>query len=568
MFRSELVRAIAKAGLEEKLAEELLEVPPQKEMGDFALPCFKLAAQMRKSPAQIAHELAAKIALPKAFRAANATGPYINFFLEEGQFGSEVISEILGQKGMHGIAKKSGRKVIVEYCQANPMKAFHIGHVRNICIGESIARLHEALGDKVIRMDYGGDVGPHVSKTLYAYRSLAHGPEPKSLIEKEKWIGALYSAGSKAVKDDPGLEAKMREMVIALEKRKDKRLLSDWKYLRKMSIDCFKRIFKELGVKFDRIIMESEVEKDGIETAQKLLHEGVAIRHEGAILIDLTEHKLGKFLILKSDGAALYSSKDIALARLKKSGYAPDESYYVVGAEQAFYFQQLRKVIELLNERKPEYSPIMHISYELVKLEGGKMSSREGNVITYSELFDEVYSKAFTETMQRHPDWGKGKIEATAKALALAGIKFGMLAHDRNSTITFNWEKATSLEGETGPFILYSYARANSILKKAGSLAKARPQKIALGHEKEKRLVFMLGEFREKIREASGQSSPHKIAFYLLSLAQEFNSFYHEVPVLQSDPEKAAERLALVAAVVQTLENGLEILNITPIKQM
>lgn len=568
MFRSELVKAIAKAGLDEKLAEELVEVPAQKEMGDFALPCFKLAAQMKKSPVQIAQELSAKIILPKSFRSGQAKGPYINFFLDEGKFGSETITEILSQKSAYGLAKKSGRKVIVEYCQANPMKAFHIGHVRNICIGESIARLHEALGEKVIRIDYGGDVGPHVSKTLYAYRNLAHEPEPKSLIEKEKWIGALYSAGSKAVKENPGLETKMREMVLALEKRKDKRLLADWKYLRKMSIDCFKRIFKELGIKFNRIIMESEVEKEGIETANRLLHEGVAIKHEGAILVDLAEHKLGKFLILKSDGAALYSSKDIALARLKKSEYSPDESYYVVGAEQGFYFQQLRKTIELLNGRKAEYSPVMHISYELVKFEGGKMSSREGNVITYSELFDEVYSKTFTETMQRHPDWGKKKIEATAKALALAAIKFGMLAHDRNSTITFNWEKATSLEGETGPFILYSYARANSILKKAGNLGKITPKKMDLGHEKEKRLVSILSEFREKIKEATGQSSPHKIAFYLLGLAQEFNSFYHEVPVLQAEGEKAAERLALVKAVVQVLKNGLEILDIGPIKEM
>ncbi len=573
--REELVEALAAAGIDKGLAEQLLEIPQQKELGDFALPCFKLASQMRKNPAIIAQELAEKIVLPKGLRKAEAKGPYLNFFLDEGKFGSEVVSEILSKKEKYGMGEKTGTKAIVEYCQANPMKAFHIGHVRNICIGESIARLHEALGEKVIRIDYGGDVGPHVSKTIYAYRNLPHPKEPKTLKEQEKWLGDLYVTGSKAVKGNADLEGKMREMVVALEKRKDKQLLKDWKRLRKMSLDCFKEIFRELGVKFDRIIMESEVEKEGIEIAQQLLEQKVAIRDKGAILVDLDEYRLGKFLILKSDGAALYSSKDIALAKFKKKEYNPDKSFYVVGAEQSFYFQQLAKIVELLNARapKPEYSPVNHISYELVRLEGGKMSSREGNVITYSELFDEVFVKAFTETLQRHPDWPKKKIGETARALALAGIKFGMLCHDRSSIITFNWEKATSLEGETGPFILYSFARANSILRKAGKLAKAKPKKMApvkleLDHEKEKRLVSLLAAYKDKIKEAAEQSSPHKIAFYLLELAQEFNSFYHEVPVLQAQPEKAGQRIALVKAVMQVLENGLSLLNIGAIEEM
>ncbi len=570
MFRSELVKAIAKAGLEEKLAEELLEVPPQKEMGDFALPCFKLAAQMKKNPAQIAQELASKIALPKSFKSAQAKGPYINFFLEEGKFGSETVSEVLKEGAKYGKVKKAGtaKKAILEFCGANPMKAFHIGHVRNIALGEAIARLHEATGKKVIRIYYGGDVGPHVSKSIYAYNELAHEPEPENIMGKGKWLGELYKAGSQKVKDNPDLEVKMRGMVLELASGKNKKMSKDWAHLRKISLEYFDAIFAQFGMKFDRTIMESEVEALGTEIANTLLKQGVAVRDKGAILVDLDEYKLGKFLILKSDGAALYSSKDIALAKVKQKDYAPDESLYLVGAEQAFYFQQLKKTVEILNAIKPEYNPITHISYELVRLEGGKMSSREGNVITYSELFDEMFSKTFTETMQRHPDWGKKKIEETAKILALAAIKFGMLAHDRNSVITFNWEKATSIEGETGPFILYSYARAKSILKKAGKLAKPVPKKLELSHPKEKLLVSLLASFKDKIGESAEQASPHKIAFYLLGLAQEFNSFYHEVPVLQSADGKAADRLALVAAVVQVLENGLEILNIEPTEQM
>ncbi|VVC00690.1 Arginine--tRNA ligase [uncultured archaeon] len=575
-FKKDLVKALAKAGVEETLAEQLLEAPSKREMGDFALPCFKLAAEMKKNPVLIAQEISAKIVLPKGFRKAEAKGPYINFFVEEGKQAKETIGEILAKKEKYGIGKpaKGGDRIIVEYCQANPMKAFHIGHVRNIVLGEAIARLFEASGKKVFRANYGGDVGPHVSKTLYAYRELAHETEPKGIAEKGAWLGKLYKAGADAVKEDEannganGLEQKMRDMVVELESGKNKSLVADWKKLRKMSLEYFSSIYAELGIKFDRIILESEVEKEGIAIAHKLLEQGFAIRDQGALLVNLEEHGLGKFLVLKSDGAALYSSKDLALAKLKKKEIRARISYNLVGSEQAHYFRQLMKTIELLNQGNGDYCKTVHLSYEMVRLEGGKMSSREGNVIAYSELLDAVFSKTFTETMSRHPDWPKEKIEGTAKALAMGAIKFGMLCQDRNSVITFNWEKATSLDGETAPFILYSHCRANSILKKAGKLAKQKPKEIMPETEKEKSLISMLAAFPEKAMEAAEQESPHKVSFYLIALAQEFNSFYHEVPVLQAGPEKAVQRIAIVRAVAQVLENGLRLLNINTVEEM
>ena len=572
-FRKELVKAIAAAGIDEKTADALLQKPPSHEMGDYALPCFKLAAG--KSPLEFAKELAEKIELPKPFKPAQAKGPYVNFFIGGAEYAGHVIGAILQEKEKYGMQGKAGgsapsgkkaERIIVEYCQANPLKAFHIGHVRNICMGESIARLFEAQGKKVIRVDYGGDGGPHVSKTLYAYRNLPHGPEPKGLTEKEKWLGELYSAGAKAVKENPGLEGKMREMVVALEGGKDKQLVADWKHLREMSIQCFKRIFSELDVEFDRIILESEVEKEGIRTAKELYEQGIAIKDQGALLIDLTKHGLEKFLILKSDGAALYSSKDIALSKLKKKEFGAERSYNVVGAEQSFYFRQLTKTLELLNERKPEYCPTEHISYELVRLEGAKMSSREGNVITYAELFSTVFGKALFETQKRHEGWDKKRIEGAAKSITLAAIKFGMVASDRNKVITFNWEKAGSLEGETGPFVQYSHARATSILSRAGKFK--MPQEVKLGEEKERQLVTLLESYPAQVREAMHSYSPHKIAHYLLSLASAFNSFYQELQVLQAPSPVRESRLALVKASTIVLQNGLKTLNIDAPSEM
>ncbi|MCK4883378.1 MAG: arginine--tRNA ligase, partial [Candidatus Diapherotrites archaeon] len=334
--------------------------------------------------------------------------------------------------------------------------------------------------------------------------------------EKGKWLGKLYASGAKAVKENPELEEKMREMVVQLEKG-DKNLAKDWKKLRKSSLEYFDYIYKQLGIKFDKIILESEVEKEGIKIANQLHKEKFAVKDEGALLVDLKKYNLDKFLILKSDGAALYSSKDLALAKMKKKELKANKTYNVVGAEQRFYFQQLIKTLELLNKKKNEYCETIHVPYELVILEEGKMASREGNVITYSEVFEKVLEKTLKETKTRHKDWDNKKIIDTAEKIAIAAIKFGMLRHDKNKTIVFSWSKATSLEGETGPFIQYSYARAKSILRKAGKTEKVKTYELE--HKKEKKLVAMLALSKEKIKEAENSLTPHKIAYYLVELA-------------------------------------------------
>ncbi|MCR4335074.1 MAG: arginine--tRNA ligase [archaeon] len=561
-FEKELLKALSKAGIEKP--EELLEQPPQREMGDFALPCFRLAKKFKKNPNEIASEIEKKIKLPKSFTNAIAKGPYLNFFLDESIFAKNTIEKILKEKENYGLEKKKPSKIIVEYCQANPMKAFHIGHVRNICLGESIARIFEANGMNVTRVNYGGDVGPHVSKTLYAYQNLNKEKIPEKIEEKGAWLGRLYAQGAKAVRENPELEQKMRDMVVELEQG-NKSLVKDWEKLRKMSLEYFDTIYDSLNTKFDKIILESEVEKEGIKIAKQLQKEGFAYEDEGALIVDLTKYNLEKFLVLKSDGAALYSTKDMALAKMKKQKLKAEKTYNVVGSEQKFYFQQLIKTLELLDKKKNEYCETEHVSYELVRLEGGKMASREGNVITYAELFNTIFENTYKETKSRHKDWSEKKILENAKQIGLASIKFGMLGHDKNKVIIFNWEKATSLEGETGPFIQYSYARAKSILKKA---EKTKIKSFNLTHEKEKELISILANYENKVKEAKESISPHKIAYYLIELASAFNSFYHEVRVLDAEEELIGARVALVESVSQILKNGLDLLNIRAIEEM
>ncbi|MEM4257496.1 MAG: arginine--tRNA ligase [Candidatus Diapherotrites archaeon] len=541
----------------------LLECPYDRSFGDFALPCFKLSHE--KNPNQTALELKDKLVLPKIFRSCEVKGPYLNFFFNELEVVKKIVPAIISQKSAYGKAKRKRERIIVEYCQANPMKAFHIGHTRNICLGEAIAKIFEYFGENVFRVNYCGDVGPHVSKSIYAYRYLSQEPEPFSLAEKEKWLNKLYALGEKAVSEDKALQEKMREMVVLLEKG-DKDLKKDWLYLRSISFDCFNRIFEQLGTRFDKIICESEVEKEGIKIALDLEKQGFAKRDQGAIIVDLESYGLGKFLILKSDGAALYSTKDIALAKLKKTELNAIKSYNIVGSEQSFYFKQLIKTIELLNQIKKDYCETIHLPYELVNVEGAKMSSRLGNVITYTDLFETIFNKTLEETKARHSDWPNEKVFNVAEKIALAALKYGMLSQDRNKTLVFNWEKAIKMEGETGPFILYSYARASSILRKKSF--DSLPKKFVLETKAEKDLVVLLAKLDFVVKQAYDYKAPNKLAQYLIDLSKSFNAFYRDSPVLSCEGDQLKTRLSLVYATTLMLELGCSLLNISLVEEM
>lgn len=387
--------------------ESALEIPPNATMGDVAFPCFKLAAVMKKGPPQIAKEIAAKIKPKEEIIRVGAAGPYVNFFYDPKQLAKAVMNE----KNIPMVPAKplKNPKTIIEYCQANPLKAFHIGHLRNIVLGECICRLFESRGVPVFRMNYGGDVGPHVSKALYAYQNLWKGKEPTKVEEYGQWLGSLYALGATKVKGNEELEQKMRDMVVQLEQG-DPKLVKDWLKLRKMSLEYLNLTFKKLGTTFDRFMLESEVEKPGIKLVKELEKKGFAKKSEGALVVDLTPYKLDHFLVLKKDGAALYATKDLALAQYKKKELGMDVSYNLVGAEQSFYFKQLTKTIELLNAQKEEYCKTVHLSYELVVLESGKMSSRDGDVVSFEELHAEVKEKAVEETSARRTEIGRAHV--------------------------------------------------------------------------------------------------------------------------------------------------------------
>ncbi|MFH1511515.1 MAG: arginine--tRNA ligase, partial [Candidatus Woesearchaeota archaeon] len=451
---------------------------------------------------------------------------------------------------------KKEETVMVEFFQANTHKAVHVGHARNMCIGIAISNLLEFTGYKVVRANYQGDIGPHVVKCLWG---LQHSDEKPPAKNRLRWLGEIYSKANKEIEGKEELEQEIRDMTKKLYEG-DKKLTTLWSKTRKWCLEDFEKIYKEFNVKFDNLFFESEVEPKGKEIVQKLKSQGLATESQGALVIDLEKYNLGIYLLLRNDGVALYSTKDLALAKEKFDAYQIDRSLYVVGSEQELYFKQLFKTLELMGFEQAK--KCRHISYGLVMLPEGKMSSREGNVVLYDELRDKLYEAAEKGITERHKDWKRKQVHQTKQILAFSGLKFSMVQKEPNKSIVFDWEKALEFEGETGPYVQYVHARICSIFKKHDGELPEQADYNLLTHEMEEKILALLFRFKEAVEDAAEHYRPHVMARYLLDLSQAFNEFYHELPVLQAEQNLMNARLILAASVAQVIKNGLNLLGI------
>jgi arginyl-tRNA synthetase len=559
IFEKEIADLLKK---ELKLKEISLEIPPNPNLGDYAFPCFSLAKQFRKNPVEIAKELAAKIKPTGFIREIKEIGPYLNFFIDKQKLAGTLIKEILAKKEKFGSGKKKKERIMVEFSQANTHKAFHIGHVRNICLGIALSNVLEFSGYKVIRANYQGDIGPHVVKCLWG---LMHFNDKAPKENRLRWLGEIYAKANKKISGDEKLEAEIREMTKSLYDG-DKKLTSLWKETRQWCLDDFDKIYSEFEIKFDNLFFESEVEKAGIKIVKAMLEKGLAKVSDGALIIDLEYYGLGIFLLLRSDGVALYSTKDIALAKEKFEKYKIDRSIYVVGSEQELHFKQLFKTFEIMGFKQA--SKCYHLSYGLVMLPEGKMSSREGTVILYDDLKDKLYEAAKKGINERHRDWTKEDTEKGKHSLVFSALKFGMVSRETNKSILFDWDTALAFEGETGPYIQYAHARICSILRKYNGKMPARINYSLLNAKEEEGLLNLLSQFPEKVEESAEHYRPYVIAKYLIELAQLFNEYYHAQQILQASKGIMEARIKLISSVKQVLANGLNLLGIDAPERM
>jgi arginyl-tRNA synthetase len=558
-MKDKVIQVISDAtGIDKKQIDLLVEVPKDSKLGDFAFPCFSLSREMKKNPIEIAKELVNKIKTGKEFEKIIAQGPYVNFFLNKNLLADDVLSNIIKQKDKYGSSKSNKDKVMIEFSQANTHKAFHVGHIRGTSFGESLCRIFEFLGNKVIRANYQGDTGMHVAKWIWCYKKY-HSKE--KLKEDESWVASIYVDAIKKLEDDEALQEEVNEINQKLESGKDKELMKLWKETRDLCLRALEKVYKELNTKFDRYYFEREVEIPGKEIAQNLAKEGIAKVSDGATIMDLNDIGLSVWVLLRKDGTVLYSSKDLALAMLKFKEYKLDKSINIVADEQNLHFKQLFKTLELMKFK--DVKKCQHIPYALVRLPEGKMSSRTGNNILYSDFLDEMkdYAKSEIEKREKVPE---KELEERALKISVAAIKYAMLKQHSNSVIVFNKEEALNFEGNTGSYLLYSYARAKSILNKAKY--KKSSYKVASINEKEKALINQLNNFPKIVQHSYEQLSPNLIANYAFELSQSFNEFYHSSQVIGSKEEQF--RLALVSCFSQVLKNALFLLGIDVIEKM
>lgn len=561
-LKEEVIKLLQGAGLKGDIN---IIIPPNPEMGDLAFATFELAKAQQKNPFEITRELKIKIMEIGGFdfvERIEAAGPYLNFYLKTSELAKSVINEITDKGESFGKAKrKQKEKVMIEYSQPNTHKEFHIGHLRNVCIGSSLVNIFRSSGYKVFSTNYIGDVGAHVAKCLWYIKKFNKQIPDEN---KGKWLGQMYTEASQVLEDKPEYKSEIQEVQVKLEGG-DKEFVKFWKESKEWSLQEFKRIYGLLGVKFDVWFYESEVEKPGKEMVAELLKKGIAQTGEGgAIIVDLSQYGLDTFLILKSDSTSLYATKDLALAKKKFADYKIDKSIMVVDFRQEFYFKQLFKTLELAGWKKD----LKYVGYEFVKLPEGAMASRTGNVVLFDDLFNDVFVTEMEEVKSRHADWDIKKVEDTARVLALGALKFDMLKHPVDKVIVFNKQEALSFDGYTAPYVLYVVARINSLLKKSKIKIKKVDFKLFKEPE-EKQLLVLMSQFDEIIRKSLENFNPSVVIKYCFDLAKQYNDFYAKHSVLSAvTPEIINARLTLSSSVKQVLENGLGLLTIDTVEEM
>ncbi len=541
-----------------------LEKPPKEIDADLALPCFQLAKEMKKSPQDIAKEIAKSISGKKheGIKRIEASGPYVNFYADWGKISVMVIKQVLAEKKKYGSGKKKG-KVIVEFAHPNTHKLFHIGHLRNITTGEAVSRILEFSGTKVIRANYQGDVGLHIAKCLWGIEKTGLEKSP-SLSKRIEFLGNAYAKGSKAYEEDE----KAKSEIIEINKNiyeKDPKTMKLWKLTREWSLEYFNKIYERVDTTFNRFYFESEVSQSGLKLAKQALKRGILESSDGAVIFDGTNHGLDKRVFINNKGLPTYEAKELGLAELEFSEFGKiDKCIHVVGPEQASFFKVTFKVEELLNPKKFKDKQF-HLAYGWVRLREGKMSSRLGNVIEGEWLLDELKKNVLEKYVSKQ-DYPENKKQEIAETIAMGATKYYFLRFNTPSEISFDMNEAVSLEGDTGPYLQYTYARARSILRK--SKKKARPNDAkCLGKITEGAgITKKLSDFPSVIEKSASEYKPHYLASYLFELSTVFNEFYHATQVIGSEHE--AQLLALVDAVSIVMKNGLKLLGIKALEKM
>ena len=521
---------------------------------------------VRQHAADIADQIASALKLPSAFEKVEAVNGYLNLYYDSTVFAKRVIDEILDEGDRFGRGCPTGKKIMVEYSQPNTHKAFHVGHLRNMVLGSAICEILEFSGNDVIRVNYIGDIGLHVIKWLWNYLNFHKGEIPP-LEGKTGWMGGLYAEAVNKIDDNLEYEAQVRK-IFKLWDEKDPKIVALWEETRQWSMEAFNEVYELLGIKFDKVYFESEVEESGKEIVKQLINDGIARdeRPEGAVIVDLdailgTEEKYRVLVILRSDGTSLYPTKDLPLAIMKFAEFDLDRSIYVIDVRQSLYIKQIFKILDLMGNEWAK--DCYHLAYEIVNLPGNvTIASREGTVVLLEDLLSEAEKRAYKIVEDKNAELDEKMKKDIARKVAIGAIKYSLLSRDNTKVITFDWETAMDVNGQAAPYIQYAAVRANSILRRVQfSLPESKDIRYKLSKD-EVELIDLLGRFSQEVQRAAKDLRPLLIANYSFEVARAFSNFYNKCPVLSADEKIKDFRLRLVAGTKQVIINSLNLLGI------
>ncbi len=543
----------------------ILTIPPKPEMGDFAYPCFELAKLLHTSPHEVSRQLAEKLKPTKLIVQYKALGPYLNLTVKRSTYIHKVIHSIEKEQQVYGETTLGKRKrIMIEYSSPNTNKPQHLGHVRNNVFGAALANILATSGYRVVKASIVNDRGIHITKSMLAYQKWGKGATPESTKEKgDHFVGKWYVRFEQEAKKDPRLLEEAQELLRTWESG-DTKTHELWKKMNAWVLEGFAVTYERLGITFDKVYFESKLYKNGKKIVVDALAQGLCYkRPDGAIEVDLTEEGLDKKVLLRADGTSIYITQDLGATVKKFQDYQLDAAYWIVASEQNYHFHVLFALLKKFGY--PFWKQCHHIAYDLVLLPHGRMKSREGTTVDADNILDTLEELAAKTIQEKHGTLTKKEINIRAHAIALGALKFMLLKVSTRKTITFHPESAISFEGDTGPYVQYTYARLQSILRKGKTDKNALfgLQKEVLNAPEELALAKMLAAYPEVITRAAQESAPALIATYLLETAAAGNTLYHTLSVLKAK-EKSVRiaRLSLIQATATVLRNGLALLDI------
>ncbi|SHH66649.1 arginyl-tRNA synthetase [Caloranaerobacter azorensis DSM 13643] len=557
-FKKEIARIVSEKveSLNQEDVEALIEIPPNYDMGDYAMPCFKLAKTFRKAPNLIAQEIAESLDGKEYFEKIENVGPYVNFFIDRKVLARTVLEEIFSKKENYGSSNMgNGKNIVIDFSSPNIAKPFHVGHLRSTVIGNSLYKIYEFLGYNCIGINHLGDWGTQFGKLITAYKKWGN----KEEIEKEpiKTLLKLYVKFHDEAELNPELEEEGRRWFKKLEDG-DEEARKLWNWFVDLSLKEFNKIYDLLKVKFDYFTGESFY-NDKMDRIIELLKEKNLLKEsKGAYVVDLEEFNMPPCLVLKSDGATLYPTRDITAAIYRKETFNFEKALYVTDYSQSLHFAQWFKVIELMGFEWAD--KLEHVPFGRVSTEEGRMQTRKGNVILLEELLNKAIDKVREIIEEKNPNL-ENKDEV-ARQVGIGAVIFNDLSNNKIKDIVFNWDRMLSFDGETGPYVQYTHARANSVLNKRKYDITNDVDYSILTNQEAVDVIRLLQLFPEAIVNAMEKNEPSIITRHIVDIAQAFNKFYHECPIIVEDENIQKARLLLVFAVKTVLKTGLGLLGI------